>query len=38
MLNLSLYSLFVITSIMTVATPGPGVLMTLMTEIVIDFP
>ena len=33
MLNLSLYSLFVITSIMTVATPGPGVLMTLMKSI-----
>lgn len=33
MLNLSLYSLFVITSVMTVATPGPGVLMTLMKSI-----
>lgn len=37
MLNLSLYSLFVITSVMTVATPGPGVLMTLMKSIGFGF-
>lgn len=33
MLNFSLFTVFVITSIMTVATPGPGVLMTLMKSI-----
>ena len=33
MLNTSLFSLFLITSALTVATPGPGVLMTLTSSI-----
>lgn len=33
MLNTSLFSLFLITSALTVATPGPGVLMTLTSAI-----
>lgn len=37
MLNFSLFSLFVVTSTMTVATPGPGVLMTLMKSIGFGF-
>ena len=33
MLNTSLFTLFLITSALTVATPGPGVLMTLTSSI-----